>query len=130
MYTSALKSALFEKYRALLLDFPPITVQKVGEAQLETPEGKAKAIGQLIGKHGGELVEVNRLHTKWTLERVAPGSASAKVSEQWYCQPEGAKAGKPILNVAGTETSATSRFSLTMRSKMPKGAAAKFQRMP
>ena len=70
-----------KQIRALLFDFPAITVEKVGKAQLETSEGKAKAIGQLIGKHGGEFVEVNMRHAKWTLERVAPGSASARVSE-------------------------------------------------
>ena len=91
-------AALREKYKTLLYDLPAITVEKVGGAQLETPEGKAKAIGQLIGKHGGELVELNMRHAKWTLERVAPGSASAKVSEQWYCHPLGAKAGQADLD--------------------------------
>ena len=91
-------AALREKYRALLFDFPPITVQKAGEAQLETPEGKAKTIGQLIGNHSGELVELDRRHARWTLKRVAPGSASANVSERWYCQQVGAKAGQTNLD--------------------------------
>ena len=38
-------AALREQYKTLLFDFPAITVEKVGEAQLETPEGTAKAIG-------------------------------------------------------------------------------------
>ena len=38
-------AALREKYKTLVFDFPAITVEKVGEAQLETPEGTAKAIG-------------------------------------------------------------------------------------
>ena len=90
-------AALREKYSALLFDFPPITVEKVGK-QLETPEGKAKAIGQLIGKHGGEPVKLDRRHANWTLESVPPGSASDKVSEQWYCRPLGAKAGERDLD--------------------------------
>ena len=91
-------AALREKYSALLFDIPHISVQKVGEAQLETPEGQAKAIRQLIGKHGGELVELDRRRVNWTLESVPPGSAGDKVSEQWYCRPLGVKAGERDLD--------------------------------
>ena len=52
--------ALCDEYRALLQDFPAITLQKVGAAQLATPEGRVKALGQFVAKHNGEIVELEK----------------------------------------------------------------------
>ena len=124
-------AALREQYKTLLFDFPAITVEKVGEAQLETPEGKAKAIGQLIGKHGGELVELDRRHANWTLESVPPGSASDKFSEQWYCRPLGVKAGERDLDFGwpGDSADFTIQLYLAFKNATKKRMAAKFHRM-
>ena len=81
-------------YRTLLQSLPAITVAKVGPEQLETPEGRARALGQLVDKHSGEIVELDQRRMSWTMERVAPGSASAASSEQWHCCEHRAEAGK------------------------------------
>ena len=60
---------------------PAITIEKVGSEQLATTDGRAFAIGQLINKHSGEIVELDQRCVSWTLERLAPGSASAPPSE-------------------------------------------------
>ena len=51
--------------------------------------GRAKAIVQLVTKHGGEVVELNKMETSWVLRPVAPSSASVEWSEQWYCKEGG-----------------------------------------
>ena len=75
-------AAARDEYRVLLASFPDITITKVGQEQLEPPEGRAKALGQLVDKHSGEIVELDQHRMSWTMERVAPGSASAASSEQ------------------------------------------------
>ena len=71
------EEALRDEYGVLLQACPPIAVEKVGGAQLSTPGGRAHAIGQLVAKHSGEIVELDQRRANWTLEPVAPGSASA-----------------------------------------------------
>ena len=83
-----------DEYRVLLASFPYITIMKVGQEQLETPEGRAKALGQLVDKHSGEIVELDQRQTRWTIEPVASGSARAASSEQWHCCEHRAEAGK------------------------------------
>ena len=89
---------LRDEYRVLLQALPAITLHKVGSAQLATLDGKAFAIGQLVSKHSGEIVELDRRRTSWTLQPVAPGSASADLPEQWYCCANRAPAGQADLD--------------------------------
>ena len=84
--------------RVSLQALPSITWAKLGEEQLAATKGKARAIGQLVDKHSGEIVELDRRSTRWALERVAPGSASAKHSGQWFCCEGRAKAGQADLD--------------------------------
>ena len=51
---------------ALLSDFPVIAVGKVGD-QLDTEEGRAKTIVQLVAKHAGEVADFDSNMTCWTL---------------------------------------------------------------
>ena len=87
-------ATLRDEYRVLLQALPAITLRKVGGAQLATLDGKAIAIGQLVAKHSGEIVELDQRRTSWTLQPVAPGSASADLPEQWYCCANRAAAGQ------------------------------------
>ena len=57
----------------------------------------AQSVTKLINKYSGELVELDRNEVLWSLETVAPGSASTCHLEQWFCCPKGAKAGMPDL---------------------------------
>ncbi len=98
-------AALRNEYRILLQVPPAITLPKVGEAQLATPERKAVVVGQLVDKHSGEIVELDRRRASWTLERVAPDSASADHSEQWYCCERRARAGRADLDFGWPGTS-------------------------
>ena len=75
-------AALRARYDVLLQALPPIVMKKVGAAPLETEDGKAYALGQLISKHSGEIVELDMRRTSWTLQPVAPGCASADLPEQ------------------------------------------------
>ena len=56
-------ATLRDEYHVLLQARPAITLEKVGSAQLATLDGKAYAIGQLVSKHGGEIVELDRRRT-------------------------------------------------------------------
>ena len=91
-------ATLRDEYHVLLQALPAITLEKVGSAQLATLDGKAYAIGQLVSKHGGEIVELDRRRTSWTLQPVAPGSASADLPEQWYCCANRDPAGQADLD--------------------------------
>ena len=70
--------ALRGECAALLERFPDNTLNKVGRDQLSTEVGKAKACVQLVGKHGGEVVEIDRSRGSWVLRPAVPGSASAQ----------------------------------------------------
>ena len=91
-------ATLRDEYGVLLQALPAITLQKVGGAQLATPDGRAFAIGQLVNKHSGEIVDLDRRRTSWTLQLAAPGSASADLPEQWYCCANRATAGHADLD--------------------------------
>ena len=54
---------------SLLEDLPAITIAKVGPEQLATTDGRAFAIGQLVNKHSGEIVELDQRRVSWTLDR-------------------------------------------------------------
>ena len=83
-----------KEYRLLLEALAPIVADKLGHTdQLETEEGKAQAIVQLISKHSGEIVEVDSTRTEWVLLPVLPGSASKHLPEQWFCCHNGVPAG-------------------------------------
>ena len=60
-------ATLRDEYSVLLQALPAITLVKVGAAQLATLDGKAYAIGQLVAKHSGEIVELDQRRTSWTL---------------------------------------------------------------
>ena len=79
---------------ALLSDFPAIAVGKVG-GQLGTEEGRAKAIGQLVAKHAGEVVDFDPNRTFWTLRlKSGPGAASSDsepVHPQLFCVGGGSR---------------------------------------
>ena len=62
---------------ALLSEFPAIAVGKVG-GQLDTEEGRARAIGQLVAKHAGEVVDFDSSMAFWALRpKSGPGAASS-----------------------------------------------------
>ena len=69
--------------------------------QLETEEGKAKAIGQLVNKHNGEIVELDTSRPDWTLQPVRPDFASAPLHEQWFCRANGAPSTRPDKDFGG-----------------------------
>ena len=75
-----------DEYAKLLERFPGSTERKVGGDQLLTPEGRARAVVQLVSKHSGELVELDRSRAGWVLRPVVPGSASTMYSDQWLCR--------------------------------------------
>ena len=97
--------ALRDEYRTLLKALPAITLEKVGKEQLATPDGRARAIGMLVAKHGGEIVELDRRRARWSLERVVPDAVSARHSEQWYCCPGGVTVDKTDLDFGWPGTS-------------------------
>ena len=51
-------------YSELLTGLPDITIDKVGPEQLATTNGRAFAIGQLVSKHRGEIVELDHGHRR------------------------------------------------------------------
>ena len=79
---------------ALLSDFPDSTVGKVA-GQLDTEQGRAKAIVQLVNKHPGEVVDVDPNMTFWTLRlKSGPGAASSDsepVHPQLFCVDGGSR---------------------------------------
>ena len=86
---------LRDAYSVLLQALPAIALEKVGAAQLATLEGKAYAIGQLVNKHSGEIVELETNRPDWTLQPVRPDFASAPLHEQWFCRANGAPSTRP-----------------------------------
>ena len=70
------------EYVLLLQRFPESTVAKVGEDALRTELGRAKAVTQLVMKHSGEVVELDKYKMGWVLQSLAPGSASTEWSKQ------------------------------------------------
>ena len=81
-----------DEYAKLLERFPGSTERKVGGDQLLTLEGRARAVVQLVSKHSGELVELDRNRAAWILRLVVPGSASTMYSDQWQCRGDGKEA--------------------------------------
>ena len=86
------QAARREEYAKLLERFPGSTERKVGGDQLLTLEGRARAVVQLVSKHSGELVELDRNRAGWILRLVVPGSASTMYSDQWQCRGDGKEA--------------------------------------
>ncbi|CAK0843072.1 unnamed protein product, partial [Prorocentrum cordatum] len=81
----------------LLEDLPGTCARKYGEQHLDSTEGRARLLVGLVKEHSGELVELDRRGSGWEVRAVAPGSASAALtqgSEQWLCCDGGAPAGK------------------------------------
>ena len=72
-------TTLRNTYAKLFEAFPRSTLTKVGHKQLTTDMGRATAIVQLVSKHSGEVVELDRFRSSWVLRPVSPGSAS----DQW-----------------------------------------------
>lgn len=102
-----------EYAEALLSDFPATVVGKVGAPQLETEDGRAKALGQLTTKHAGEVVEFDSTRTLWTLLPTSgPGSASSAsepVHPQLFCVKGGGRLATQIwaIMVASRRGAAT-----------------------
>ena len=103
-----------KQYWKLLSDVPNTTHLKVGDSQLATPVGRAKALTQLVALHSGEVVELDRTRTRWhLLRKAAPGLASAAsvaesanidwMSPQWYCREHGLPVGPPKVKPARDE---------------------------
>ena len=86
------QAARREEYAKLLERFPFTVAKKVGDLQLTTPEGRAQAVAQLVNKHSGELVELDRSRAAWILRPVVPGSASTIDGDQWLCRADGKEA--------------------------------------
>ena len=80
---------LRRRYHKLLERFPDTIAPMVGEEQLQTEIGRAKAVVQLVNKHSGEIVEMDRTKMSWVLHALEPGSASVQWSEQWNCKEDG-----------------------------------------
>ena len=83
------------EYQQLLKELPASTVKKVPRGQLDTLEGQALAITQLVSKHSGEVVELDPRKQEWRLLDLSavPGSArflqSFTKTEQIWCMPDG-----------------------------------------
>ena len=77
---------------------------KVGD-QLRTEHGRVKAITQLVSKHAGEIVEVDRNKTYWVLRpKSGPGSASSNSGPlhiQLYCVDGGGRVGTKGVGECG-----------------------------
>jgi hypothetical protein len=84
---------LREQYCELLKRFPQTTILKVGEEQMRTDIGRAKAVVQLVSKHAGEIVEFDRTEMGWILHPLAPpgfaSGTSVEWSQQWNCKEDG-----------------------------------------
>ena len=89
---------------ALLSAFPAIAESKLG-AQLSTEQGRARAIGQLVAKHAGEVVDFDSNMTCWTLRpKSGPGAASSDsepVHPQLVCVDGGGAVGHDDLGEYG-----------------------------
>ena len=81
-----------KKFQKLLEELPASTVKKVPPGQLNTSQGRARAITQLISKHSGEVVELDPCTTEWRLMKVGGFSYATKPhwdEEQIWCMPDG-----------------------------------------
>ena len=87
-------TALRGQYHELFQQFPTSTVLKRGE-DMDTLLGMARAVVGLVAKHAGEMVEMDRMETRWLLYPVAPGLASVGWSSQWYCKADGSRTDTP-----------------------------------
>ena len=82
-------------YRQLLYELPLSVLKKVPPQQLNTQQGRALAITQLVSKHSGEVVELDPRNQEWRLLELSavPGSArtlhSPSQTEQIWCMPDG-----------------------------------------
>jgi len=76
-----------EGYQVLLSKFPTITIEKVGHEQLQTIEGQAKTLTQLVNKHSGELVELeaDAKATRGGWRLVSGSHDQFELGEQWFC---------------------------------------------
>ena len=76
------------EYQKLLQELPPSTMKKLPPHQLNTEQGRALAITQLVSKHSGEVVELDARRAGWRLLEV-PASGSifqATTSRSGACQ--------------------------------------------
>ena len=99
---------LQHEYNRLLSDLPDSAYEKLGAQQLNTVEGRAKAMTNLVAMHAGEVAELDPRRSSWLLRLKEPGFASADwQNEQWRCcengEPVGSRAdeyeyGKPDAN--------------------------------
>ena len=87
-------TALRGQYHELFQQFPTSTVLKRGE-DMDTLLGMARAVVGLVAKHAGEMVEMDRMETRWILYPVAPGAASVGWSSQWNCKADGSPTDTP-----------------------------------
>ena len=67
---------MWELYQKLLSELPDIVRQKVFEKDMVTDLQRSVVVNQLVSRHKGEVVELDRARTSWKLVRKAPGSAS------------------------------------------------------
>ena len=61
--------ALREKYAVLLSKLPPNVYEKLTEDELRTPDGRSRALTQLVSLHSGDIVELCRQRTIWHLRK-------------------------------------------------------------
>ena len=83
------------EYQQLLQELPASIVKKLPPEQLNTVQGRALAMTQLVSKHSGEVVELDPRSQEWRLLDLSavPGSArtlhSPSQTEQIWCMPDG-----------------------------------------
>ena len=65
-------------YRQLLYELPLSTLKKVPPQQLNTQQGRALAITQLVSKHSGEVVELDPRTQDWRLFDLTDVPASGR----------------------------------------------------
>ncbi len=93
------RPALIEEYGALLAELPDATRQEFPQQQLETADGRARAVAQLATRwHNGEVVELDPERTTWVIVEKTLGSASAPAgfSPQWFCVAGGHPVGATL----------------------------------
>ena len=66
---------VLQKRAALLSRFPESTERQIEPNHLGTAAGRAKAMKQLVSKHGGELAEISPRCSGRVLRRMSQGSA-------------------------------------------------------
>jgi len=115
---------LREEYDTLLSRLPGTAIRKVGHEQLQTTEGHARALQQLVNKHSGELVELEEYKaaaSPWWLSRGPHDQFS--LSEQWYCKEHGEVVGPGDLQDEWTpfnseDPTATQQVELEMNKEI------------